>query len=475
MVGPNFKAPAKPPIFSYTKNPLPKNTAKGVTKKDSSQSQKFNLNEPITDKWWEKFSSAKLNYLISRGLANNADLKSAYANLRIAQETLNAEVGNALFPAVDLGLLKSRQRTNTSSVAGTSSIGSTVFNIYNASVNITYTLDLFGGARRQLEQLQALVDYQQFQLIAAHNTLIANILTTTITAASLREQIEEIIKLIKSQQSQLTILQNQFKLGGIAEAPVLTQATLLAQTRALLPVLQKQLANNEHALAVLIGTFPNEPLPALKFAEITLPKEIPVSFPANLVRQRPDVRAQEALLHAATAQIGVATANLLPQFNLSGNIGYQSAIASQLFQKNSKIWNATYQLTQPLFHGGALFALRREAIASYDFAKYQYRTAVLQAYQDVANVLRALETDARQLRAEEQAEISASRNLNLLQRQFKLGGISYLEMLNAQQQYRNAVIARIKAEENRYNDTAALFVALGGGWWNKKWCVTECL
>jgi NodT family efflux transporter outer membrane factor (OMF) lipoprotein len=336
-------------------------------------------------------------------------------------------------------------------------------------------LDVFGGARRQIEGSRAQVDYQQFQLIAAYLTLTSNIVTTAVTAASLREQIEATHELIRAQSSQLNILEKQFQLGGISRETVLTQQTLVNQTRATLPPLEKNLSQSLHALSVLVGRFPNCKLPVIKLNDLHLPTFIPVSLPSYLVRQRPDIRASEALLHAASANIGVATANLFPQVTITGNTGWESAVLSTLFSPNSKVWSMMVAITQPIFRGGALLAQRRGAIASYYQARENYRQTVLQGFQNVADTLRALEADARTLRAQKRAELSAQANLDLAQLQYKLGGSSYLSLLNAQQQYQTVRLSVIQAKALRYNDTAALFQALGGGWWNKPWCVCESL
>lgn len=473
MLGPNFHPPAPPPVTAYTETPLPRKTVHTPSAGKAGKSQVFAIGEDIPSDWWYLFHSPVLNQLIITGIANNPNLKATYASLCIAQETLNAQIGNSLFPAFNAALTGQRQRFSSASIGSTSA--STVFNLFNASVNVSYTLDLFGAARREIESLRAQVDYQQFQVIAAYLTLTSNIVTTAVTMASLDAQIQATHELLNAQEDQLSILQKQLELGGVSRETVLTQQTLVDQTRASLPPLEKSLSQSRHALAVLVGTFPNAQLPAIKLNDLNLPARLPVSLPSNLVRARPDVRASEALLHAALAQIGVATANLFPQFSITGNYGWEATVPSQLFTPPSNVWSMAGQLVQPIFHGGALLAQRRQAIAAYDQACAQYRQVVLQAFQNVADTLRALEADARTLRAQKRAEDSARGNLVLTQQQYRLGGASYLALLNAQQQYQSTRISRIQAQAARYTDTAALFLALGGGWWNKPWCVKECL
>lgn len=474
MVGPNFHAPASPLVSRYTETKLPAKTVGTASLGKSGKSQKFILGQDIPAEWWYLFHSKAINQLIDQGIANSPNLQASYATLRIAQETMNAQIGNSLFPAVDTLVNGQRQLFSGAQFDAPNTSGN-IFNLFNATVNVTYTLDVFGGARRQIEALKAQVDYQQFQLIAAYLTLTSNIVTTAVTVASLQSQIQATNELIRAQQDTLNILRNQFRLGGISRENVLTQETLVDQTIATLPPLQKSLSQNKHALSVLVGAFPNAPLPTISLDQITLPAKIPVTVPSMLVRERPDVRAAEALLHAATAGIGVATANLLPQFTISGAYGWQSLAPSQLFGTSTNTWNYFGQILQPVFHGGALLAQRRQAVDTFQQACAQYRQTVLQAFQNVADSLRALEADARALRAQRTAEIAARANLKLTQDQYTMGGASYLSLLNAQQQYETVRIARIQAQAARYTDTVALFQSLGGGWWNNKWCVKECL
>lgn len=473
MVGPDFHRPKLPPVSSYTQTPLPSKTVSTPAAGNSGQAQTFLQGKDLPAEWWHLYRSSALNQLISRGVANSPNLSASYAALRAAQETLNAQIGNSLFPAADLGANGSRNRTSGAQAGG--GIPANIFNVFNTSVAVSYTFDLFGGQRREIEALRAQVDYQQFQLIAAYLTLTTNIVTTVVASASYEEQIKATNELISAQSSQLDILRKQFKLGGVSLDTVLAQETLVEQTRATLPPLEFNLSKSRHALAVLVGAYPNEKLPTIKLSELVLPTELPITIPSNLVRQRPDVRASEALLHAATAGIGVATANLFPQITLTANGGWESAIASSLFTPAAKIWSYGGGVTQPLFHGGALFAQRRQAIAVYDQAGAQYQQTVLQAFQNVADVLKALETDAQSLRAQKRAETAAKNNLTVTRNAYKIGGTSFLSLLIAEQQYQTVRIAVVQAEANRYSDTAALFQALGGGWWHKPWCVKECL
>lgn len=467
MVGPDFHSPHAPQTNSYTEKPSPKKTVSVANVGASGKAQYFISGEDISASWWRLFHSEKLNHLIEIGLANSPNLQAAEAAIVQAQETLNAQIGSSLYPNVSTQLSATRQRLSNATF-GVNSPPS-LFSLYNASVNVSYTLDVFGGARRELESLQAQVDYQQFQWEAAYLTLTSNIVTTAVTIASLRAQIKATHEIIQEQTHQLDILVKQLKVGGASGANVLTQQTQLAQTRATLPPLEKSLAQANHSLSVLIGDLPSEShLPEFNLDTLQLPGKLPVSLPSSLAHQRPDIRASEALLHAASGQIGVATANLYPQITLSGAEGWTSFTPANLFSRRNNAWSIGGSLLQPIFNGGSLRAKKRAAIAAYEQADAQYRQVVLQAFQNVADTLRALQDDAQTLRAQRQAEISARDSLRITEKQYEVGGVSYLSLLTAQQQYQTTKIARIQAEAARYTDTAALFQALGGGWWNRE-------
>lgn len=465
-VGPDFHSPKPPPTKRFILDvPLPKETAS--TKIKGGKSQQFSLGRAIPAQWWELFHCPELNDLIIKGLNNNPSVDAAQASLRQAQANLTAQIGSTMFPAVTGQAFAQRQRFSAEEFGAANAKGN-IFNLYNTQVNVSYTLDIFGGARRSIEALCALVDYQRYELEATYLTLSSNIVTTAVTEASLRAQIEATNEIIKSQENILKIIQVQFELGSISRANVLQQETQLAQTRALLPSLNKSLAQTRHALAALIGSLPSENiLPKFVIESLQLPAELPLSVPSLLVRQRPDVRASEALLHQASAQIGVATANMLPQFPLTGYYGWQSVNLGDLFSPHNNIWSIMAQVVQPIFQGGSLWAKRRGAIAAYDVACAQYRLTVLQAFQNVADALRAIEFDAQSLQTLVAAENAAKASLNLTQSQYKLGAVDYLALLNAQYQYQQTTINRIQAQAARFSDTAALFQALGGGWWHE--------
>jgi NodT family efflux transporter outer membrane factor (OMF) lipoprotein len=344
----------------------------------------------------------------------------------------------------------------------------TDFTTYSVGLNVSYQLDLFGGNRRALEGLAAAVDFQRFQVEGTYLTLVSNVVTTAIREASLRAQVDATREVLVLQEQQLKVVEVQFNAGAVARSAVLTQQTQVAQTRATLPPLEKSLAQTRHQLSVLTGRLPSElGIPEFQLDSLQLPQELPVSLPSSLVRQRPDIRASEALLHEASAQVGVATAAQYPQLNLSASYGSGANRGADLFTSATTLWSVTAGLTQPIFNGGALSAKKRAAVAAYDQSQAQYQATVLGAFQSVADALRAIEFDATALRTQAEAEALARQSLELSDSQYKLGAVSYLQLLDAQRTYQQTRISLVQAQAARFADTAALFQALGGGWWNE--------
>ncbi len=466
LVGPTYHTPEALRTTTYTSTQFPDKTAS--VPGPGGAEQHLALGQQIPAQWWTLFHSASLDQLVRQALSGNPTLTAAKATLRESQETLNAIVGSVLYPKVDASASIMQEKISGAEF-GLPNEKFPPFTLYNASVNVSYALDLFGGARRELEASESQVDFQRFQLEGAYLAITANVVTTAVKEASLRAQIEALNEIMAALQTQFDLVEIQFKLGGAARTDVLAQRTQLEQTRATLPPLEKELEQTRNLLAVFTGRLPSESvvLPEFTLDQLQLPAELPVSLPSSLVRQRPDIRASEALLHAASAQVGVATANQYPQINLTGSIGYLSTSSRTLFQPGSGVYSLGAGLLQPVFHGGQLSAERRAAVAAYDQALAQYQAVVLQAFQNVADVLRALNADARTLKAQATAAAAASDTLDLTQKQFQLGGVSYLSLLNAERQYQQTRIDLIQAQAARYADTAALFQALGGGWWNR--------
>lgn len=461
-VGPNFKVPSPPLTHKFTRTPLPAKTVS--SKGPGGEGQYLVEGMDIPHEWWTLFQSPELNHLIVEGMMHNPSVDIAQAALHQAQDNWRAEVG-ALMPTITANFAAERERFNTGSFGITPQ--DNTFNLYNANVAVSYPLDVFGGIRRQVEAAGAQVDYQRYEVEATYLTLTANIVTSVINEASLREQIKTTEYLIKIQSNLLKLINLQYKLGGTSLADVLTQQTLVSQTMASLPPLQKNLALLQNSLSVLLGTLPSESqLPEFTLDKLHLPRTLPLGVPSTLVCQRPDVQASLALLHAASAQIGVATANLLPQFLLSGAYGSQANKIENLFDPTTLVWNLMAQATQTVFQGGTLIARRQAAIDAFKEAAAQYRLTVLQAFQNVADSLNAVTIDAQTLQADTIAEMAAKKNMRITEKQYQLGSVSFLILLNAEDQYQQTILARVQAEAARYSDTAALFQALGGGWWH---------
>jgi len=464
-VGPDYHAPAAPAAGIYTERPQPERTAAAPVR--GGEAQRFEVGAKISAEWWTLFGSSELDELMRTALNGHPTLAAAQAALRQAEENLNAQYA-VLYPSVDASLGVKRQRI-TGAAFGSSAIPTSVFNLYNSSVNVSYSIDVAGGARRELEALRAGIDFQRFQLEAAYLSLTANVATTAFREASLREQVRATREIAESQARQLDVVEKQFALGAVSRADVLAQRAQLAQTLANLPPLEKALAQTRNQLAVLTGKFPGEArLPELDLSKFQLPQNLPVSLPSDLVRQRPDIRSAETVLHQTNARIGVAQALMFPQLTLSGSYGTASTSSSGVFDRSNLIWNVGANLLQPIFHAGQLQARKRGAQAAYDQAFAEYQQTVLGAFQNVADVLYALEFDAVALKAQADAEAAARESLDMTLKQLQFGSASQLALLNAQRQYEQAKIGLVQAQAVRYADTAALFQALGGGWWDRE-------
>jgi len=456
MVGPDFKSPDAPKAGKYTAAEI------SLQQADSASDQKVLEGGEVPAEWWKMFGSEKLDPLIERGLKNSLTVAAAEARLRAVQENLNSQVGAVLYPSVDGTATTGRQKISGASFGG----GSSIFNLHNASLSASYGLDLFGASRRYLETLESAVDYEQFQLQAARLTLAANIVTAAVKEASLRGQIEATEQIIADSQAQLGMIEQRHALGAVSQSAVLSQRSALARTG--LPGLQKQLQQNRHLLNVLAGDLPSgNRLPEFTLDGLHLPEVLPLSLPSDLVRQRPDIMAAEALLHQASANIGVATANMYPRITLSGTYGSESRTTGGLFGAGSTVWSAGAGLVQPLFHAGELRAKKRESVATYEQAYANYREVVLQSFRDVADTLLALEMDGRSLSLQQDAAAAAHATWQLVQEQYEAGAASYLELLDASQQYQQSRINLTQAAAARFADSAALIHALGGGWWNQ--------
>lgn len=462
-VGPTFKSPDPPQTQGYAAGSLPEQTA--VTDVSGGEAQHFELGHDLPGQWWTLFGSSQLDALVEHAMANYPDIAAQQAALREARDNVRAQRG-VFAPQVQAVFNQERAKISGASIAP--GFPGYVTNLYQANVTVSYTLDVFGAERRQLEGLQAQMANQNFVLEASYLMLTANVAATAIQLASAREQIVATHEIIGVEEKELGIIQRQFELGTHTRADVLQQQSNLASVRATLPGLEQQLATAEHQLAVLTGQFPHDAAPvALSLSDLKLPEELPVSLPSALVAQRPDIRQQEALLHQASAAVGVATANLLPQITLSALAGDEALVFSSLFQPGSGVWRLGSGVTAPIFQGGTLRAKRRAAIDAFDQAAARYQLTVLNAFQNVADSLTALDHDAQALSAELDALSAAKASLDLIQRQYDAGAVNYVSLLTAQQLYQQSRIAFVRATASRFTDTITLFQALGGGWWNR--------
>ena len=460
-VGPDFLKPSAPPEAGYTPEKIGATTSTDVP---GGTAQRFVEGKDIPGQWWTLFHSEPLNQLIEEALKANPTLDAAQATLRQAQENVAAQRG-VLFPQVNGNLSTTREKISGASFGNPKL--SQLFTLTTGSVSVSYGIDIFGGARREVESTEAQAEYQRYQVEAAYLTLTSNVVTAAIQEASLRAQIAATQEIIADQQQQLNVLQKQFELGAAARSAVLAQQATLNATQATLPNLQKQLAQQRNQLTALAGRFPSQEVTQqFDLASLQLPEDLPLSLPSSLVQQRPDIQAAQAQLHSASAQIGVAIAAMLPQITLNASYGNTVLDAASLFS-GPGIWSLGAGLATPLFRGGQLLHQKRAAEAAFDASAAQYRSTVITAFQNVADTLRALQSDADALKAEVAAETTASDNLRITRDQYRLGAINYTTLLNAETQYQQAHVSRVTAQATRYADTAALFQALGGGWWNR--------
>lgn len=462
-VGPNFQRPDAPAVDRYTTQPLPAATASIAT--PGGNAQRFLVGKHVPQRWWTTFDSAELDQRVRTALAHSPTIASAQAALRKAEETAKA-AGGSLSPSIDASAGATRQKESGAQYGGTATgFSVSPYKVYNASVNVGYALDLFGGVRRNVEAQSAQADYQHAELDASYLTLAANVVTASLQEASVREQVHAMEQIVDALKRELDIAEKQQAIGAQSLSNTLGLRTQLTSTEATLPPLRKQLAATQNQLATYLGiTSAQLQLQPLHLDAVTLPRDIPVNLPSALVAQRPDICAASAQLHQATAQIGVAIANMLPQITLSGTGGSQALKAGDLFSAGTGTWSLGLSLMQPLFHGGELLHKKRAAQAGMDKAVADWRQTVLIAFQNVADSLQALEYDAQTLEVQNAAERGSAKLLSLARAQYRIGAVGYLDLLSAEQQYQRARIALIQARTARLADTAALYVALGGGW-----------
>ncbi|MBV8632938.1 MAG: efflux transporter outer membrane subunit [Burkholderiaceae bacterium] len=417
--------------------------------------------------WWELFHSSALNQLVQDSLKHNPNIDAARAALKVAQENVHAQRG-FFYPNVEASFSPTRQKV-AKTLASPAFSGANYYSLYTAQVSVSYTLDVFGANRRQVESLQAQADMQRFELEASYLSLSSNVVSAAIAEAGLRGQIRATHEIIAEQEKLTAMFRRQLALGQVSENDLATQEAAQAAAEAALPPLEKQLALQRDLIKVLAGRFPSDTLDAsFELESLQLPGELPLSLPSTLVEHRPDIRAAEEQLHAASAEIGVAVANRLPNITLGVNSYGSSALSmADLFKSGTGFWEVAGGITQPIFDGGTLKHRQGAAEAAYEQAAAQYRATVQNAFQNVADSLQALQSDDAALRAADKALKAAEKSLSIARRQLQAGDISALMLLNAEQTCQQAKLNEVQARTNRLSDTVALFQSLGGGWWNR--------
>ena len=458
-VGPDFVRPEPPPVDRYTHGAEPIATIPAEGKE-----QRFEKGAAVVADWWRLFNSSRLDCIIKETLANNQTLQAAQARLRLSQDNLQAGYG-VFYPQLDASFDAARLKSSQVRFGGNTA--SSIFNLYTLTGAVSYALDVFGGNRRAVESLQAQVDFQRYTVLGTYLALSGNIVNTIIAAAAYRAQIEATEQIISAEKEQIRITEAQVEAGTVPYANILSFKSQMAATEATIPQLQQRLSQAEHLLSTLAGRTPAEwAPPRFDLDDLTLPSDLPITLPSELVRQRPDILAVEAQLHSANAEIGVATAALFPSFTVNGTYGLNNTSLSDLFKSASSFWSLGSNVAAPLFHGGALLSQRQAAIEIYRESLANYRQTVLNSFAQVADTLRALEHDAETLQAQSQALKAAEEALQLIHANYQAGIANYLQVLIANGQYHQAKIGYLQSLAQRFQDTVALFLALGGGWWN---------
>jgi len=470
-VGPDFAAPEAPLDAGYAAG-KPANITQSAPIAGGG-AQKLVPGRDIPGEWWRLFRSKQISALVAEAVANHPNIAAAEAALRQARETTEADAAS-FFPSATLSQSVARTQMTTAQFGGfsqsSSSSGATalLYTLHNSNVAVSFTPDVFGKTMRTVESDFAAAEYQRFQLEATYLALAANVVTAAIADSNYASQIKVTRDLIAAYQKQLDILQKRFELGAVSAADVVSEKALVAQAQATLPPLEKARAQTRNQLMAYLGRFPNDDKgEAIDIEHLHLPRDLPLSLPSNLVRQRPDVLSAEAQLHQASANVGVATANMLPQLTLTGNGGSQASNFAQLFLPQTSVYNLATQLSGQAFDAGRLFHQREAKLAALEQAEAQYRATVISAFQNVANALQAIKHDAETLRAQVAAEKAAAESLDISQAQYLAGSTTYPTVLNAAQTLLSVRLNRVQAQAARFSDTAALMQALGGGWWNR--------
>jgi NodT family efflux transporter outer membrane factor (OMF) lipoprotein len=463
-VGPNFMPPAAPVVTGYTA-PGEKTA---IDSGPGTPRQSVVLGEKVSGEWWTLFRSPDLDRVVKQAITGNLTFESAKARLAAAREAVVAASG-ALYPQVGFGASVTREKLSASSFGlhPDSVPLPPSFNLFQLGPTVSYSPDLFGGTHRQIEQQAALADFQRDQLDAAYLTLTGNAVTQAIQVAAVRAQQKAVADIVTIDRQNLELVRKQRDAGTVPDSDVIIAQSQLAADETMQPGIDQQLSVARHALAVLLGRAPgNWSPPDFDLGGLTLPGQLPVSLPSELVHQRPDIQAAEAQLHAASAQIGIATARLYPSITLSASVGAEALDPGHLFDPSGLILSIASGITQPIFDGGTRQADRRAAIASFKASAADYQQTVLEAFGQVADVLQALTHDAELVAEQKRALDLASESVRLQRINYARGGIGILNLLDAQRQYQQALQGEVRAEARRYQDTTQLLVAMGGGWWD---------
>lgn len=455
-LGPDFVPPKAPANSHYNHGEDPHDTISVA-----GQSQRFEAGVAPISHWWKLYRSDELDAAVAAGLANNPTLEAAEASLRLSNDNLKAGYG-IFYPQANLDMAAARQKFSPARFG--SDAPDSIFNLVTLSASVSYALDVFGGEHRTIENLQSQLDGQRALLLGTYFALTGNIVNTTVAMAAYRDEIRLTEQLITLQSEEISVTRIQVEAGIISYQSVLVLQSQLASLEATLPPLQQKLSQSEHLLAILAGHEPSEwQPPEVSMDTLSLPDKLPLSLPSALVRQRPDIVAAEANLHGASANIGVAAAAQFPSFTLNAAYGQNSTSLNNLLGSNSNFWSIGPGITAPLFDGGTLAARKQGAIDAYRQSQALYRQTVISAFSQVADTLRALENDARMLLAQSQGLQLADESLHLARVNYQAGTVNYLQVLAADIQYHQAKIAYTQAQAQRLQDTAAFFVAMGGG------------
>jgi NodT family efflux transporter outer membrane factor (OMF) lipoprotein len=468
-VGPDFEPPKPPSVTPYTS---PGEATATVAKADPGRAvptQAIALGEKVAADWWTLFRSSDLDLLVKQAVAGSRTLESVKARLIVAREAI-VVAASALYPQIGLDASVSEQKQSAATFGLTPEVAPLPpsFNLFQVGPTASYTPDLFGQTHRRIEQQVALAEYQSDQLDAAYLTLTGNTVSQALQVAAVRSQLKALNDILAIDRQNVELVRKQRLTGTVPDSDVIVAESQLASDETLKPGLEQQLSVARHALAVLIGRAPGDwSPPDFDLAAFKLPHHLPVSIPSRLVHQRPDIQAAEAQLHAASAQIGIATAQLYPSITLSAGVSASSLNGGNLFSPAGLVWSIAAGLAQPIFDGGMREAERRAALAAFKESAADYQQTVLQAFGQVADILQALTHDTNLLTAQSRALSMASEAVRLQRISYGSGGSGIIGLLDAQRQYQQAKLGYVRAEAQRYQDTVQLLVAMGGGWWDQ--------